>query len=181
MAMLRRLSRILKHFNSDQRGTVLVEMSMVVPLMLFLSAGVFEFGNLIHDKLLMEAGLSDGARFAARCNSTLYTNAGLAAINCADIATNIAVFGNVAGTGSARIPGWQKSDVTITIADPATCHNTVDSNGVVLYLSTTSQVCIVTASGTYAYSDRDSVGMLSLLNIGPITLGSSHEERLIRF
>ncbi len=68
--------------------------------MLLLSAGVFEFGNLIHDKLLMEAGLKDGARFAARCNSQMYTDAGLAAINCADIATNIAVFGNAAGTAT---------------------------------------------------------------------------------
>ncbi|MER9139837.1 pilus assembly protein [Mesorhizobium sp. M0830] len=179
--MLRELSRILNRFRSDQRGTVLIEMSLVAPLMLFLSAGVFEFGNLIHDKLLMEAGLSDAARFAARCNSQLYTSAGLAAIDCAGIATNIAVFGNVTGTAPARIAGWQKSNVNVTIADPATCHNTVDSNGVVLYLSTTAQVCIVTASGTYAYSDRDSIGMLSLLNIGPITLGSSHQERLIRF
>ncbi|AZO33032.1 MULTISPECIES: TadE/TadG family type IV pilus assembly protein [unclassified Mesorhizobium] len=177
--MSRTLSRILRQFRSDQRGTVLVEMAFVAPLMLILSAGVFEFGNLIHDKLLMEAGLNDGARFAARCNSALYTKAGLSAIDCADIATNIAVFGNVAGTGSARVGGWEKSDVTVTIGDSTTCHDAVDpSTGTVLYLSTTSQVCIVTASGTYAYTG---VGMLSLLNIGPITLSSSHQERLIRF
>lgn len=177
-AMSNLLSRTLKRFRSDQHGTVLVEMSLVAPLMLLLSAGVFEFGNLIHDKLLMEAGLNDGARFAARCNSQLYTNAGLAAIDCADIATNIAVFGNVAGTPPARVPGWQKANATVTIAAPATCHNAVDVNGVLLYLSTTSQVCIVTASGTYAYSG---IGMLSLLGIGPITLNASHQERLIRF
>ncbi|TGS87353.1 pilus assembly protein, partial [bacterium M00.F.Ca.ET.177.01.1.1] len=70
------LSRTLRRFRSDQRGTVLIEMAIVGPLMLLLSAGVFEFGNLIHDKMLMEAGLSDGARFAARCNSQLYTDAG---------------------------------------------------------------------------------------------------------
>ncbi|WP_245464911.1 TadE/TadG family type IV pilus assembly protein [Mesorhizobium sp. M1E.F.Ca.ET.045.02.1.1] len=174
------LSRILNRFRRDERGTVIVEMSIVAPLMLILSAGVFEFGNLIHDKLLMEAGLSDGARFAARCNSALYTNAGLT-IDCADTATNIAVFGNPAGTGSPRLYLWQKSDVTISIADPATCRNTVDVNGNVMYLSTTSQVCIVTASGSYPYSVRDSIGLLSLLNISSITLGGSHQERLIRF
>ncbi|TGV76193.1 pilus assembly protein [Mesorhizobium sp. M00.F.Ca.ET.149.01.1.1] len=180
--MLMLLSRTLRRFRTDQRGTVLIEMAIVSPLMLFLSAGVFEFGNLIHDKLLMEAGLIDGARFAARCNSQLYTDAGLAAIDCADLAKNITVFGNVAGTGAARLVSWQKADVTISIADPTTCKNAVDPNtGTVLYLSTTSQVCIVTASGTYAYGTLDSAGLLSLLSITGVTLGASHQERLIRF
>jgi Flp pilus assembly protein TadG len=178
--MVRLIARHLRRFGRDQRGTTLVELAIVAPMMLLLSAGVFEFGNLIHDKMLVEAGLNDGARFAARCNSQLYTDAGLAAIDCADIATNIAVYGKATATqtDTPRVPGWQKSDVTVTIADPTTCHNAVDPNGIVLYLSTSSQVCIVTASGTYAYSG---VGMLSLLNIGPITLASSHQERLIRF
>ncbi|TIQ38111.1 MAG: pilus assembly protein [Mesorhizobium sp.] len=175
------LSRTLSHFRRDERGTVLVELAIVAPLMLLLSAGVFEFGNLIHDKLLMEAGLEDGARFAARCNSQIYTDAGLT-IDCANVARNIAIFGNVAGTPPARVRDWRISDVTINIADPATCRNAIDpGTGTVLYLSTTSQVCIVTASTTYPYSSRDSVGLLSLLNITSMTLSASHQERLIRF
>ncbi|WP_095198237.1 TadE/TadG family type IV pilus assembly protein [Mesorhizobium carmichaelinearum] len=173
--MLRLIARHLKRFRRDQRGAVLVEMTIVAPLMLTLSAGVFEFGNLIHDKLLMEAGLSDGARFGARCNSQIYTDAGLSAINCADIATNIAVFGNVAGTSPARVPGWQKANVTVTIG--TSCHNAVVS-GVTQYRSTTAQVCVVQADGTYAYSG---VGMLSFIGIGPITLSGSYQERLMRF
>lgn len=177
--MAKPLSRILGRFYSDERGTALVEMAIVAPLMFLLSAGVFEFGNLIHKKLLMEAGLDDAARFAARCNSQLYTDAGLAAINCADIAANIAVYGNVGGTGSARVSGWQKANVTITIANAADCKNAVDpATGTVLYLSTTAQVCIVTAAGSLAYNG---IGMLSLLGFGPITLNASHEERLTRF
>ncbi|WP_245492551.1 TadE/TadG family type IV pilus assembly protein [Mesorhizobium sp. M4A.F.Ca.ET.090.04.2.1] len=167
----------LDRFWRDSRGTALVEMAIIGPTMILLSAGVFEFGNLIHDKLLMEAGLSDAARFGARCNSQLYTDAGLAAINCADIATNIAVFGNVAGTGSARISGWQKANVTVTIAASGSCQDAVVA-GVTKYRSTTSQVCIVRAAGTYAYAG---VGMLSLVGVSPITLSGFHEERLIRF
>ena len=177
MAMFKMLSRHLDRFRRDQRGAVLVEMTLITPLMLFLSAGVFEFGNLIHDKLLMEAGLTDGARFAARCNSQMYTDAGLAAINCSDIATNIAVFGNAGGTGSPRIKGWLKTNVTVTIAATADCHDAVVL-GVTEYRSTTAQVCIVNAAGTLVYSG---IGMLSLLNIGPITLNGFHQERLIRF
>ncbi|WP_246800610.1 TadE/TadG family type IV pilus assembly protein [Mesorhizobium amorphae] len=180
--MIRTLFRHLQRFRRDHRGTTLVETALILPLMVPLSAGVFEFGNLIHDKLLMEAGLSDGARFAARCNSKMYTDSGLAAIDCADIATNIAVFGNVGGTGNPRIKGWLKAggtsnNATVTIAASASCHDAVVA-GVTEYRSTTAQVCIVRATGAYPYSG---IGMLSLLNIGPITLNGFHEERLIRF
>ena len=177
MAMISTLLRHLQRFRRDHRGTTIVETALILPLMVPLTAGVFEFGNLLHDKLLMEAGLTDGARFGARCNSQMYTDNGLAAINCADIATNIAVFGNPAGTGSARIKDWHKADVTVTIAASASCHDAVVA-GVTEYRSTTAQVCIVRAAGTYAYTG---IGMLSLLNIGPITLSGFHEERQIRF
>ncbi|MFD2055887.1 TadE/TadG family type IV pilus assembly protein [Mesorhizobium calcicola] len=173
--MFKVLSRYLGRFRRDQRGAVIVEMTLITPLMLILSAGVFEFGNLIHDKLLMEAGLTDAARFAARCNSQLYTDSGLGAINCATIAANIAAFGNAAGTPPARVAGWQASDVTVTTN--YSCQDTV-SGGVIQYRSTTAQVCTVRASGTYAYPD---VGMLSFIGIGPLTLHGSHDERLIRF
>ncbi|RWM06572.1 MAG: pilus assembly protein [Mesorhizobium sp.] len=173
--MLGHVLRQLARFSRDQCGAVLVEMTLVAPLMLTLSAGVFEFGNLIHDKLLMEAGLTDGARFAARCNSQIYTDAGLAAINCASIATNIAVYGNVAGTGSPRVPNWQTANVTVTIGTG--CHDAV-VGGVTQYRSTTAQVCVVQASGTYPYTG---IGMLSLIGLGPITLSGSHQERLMRF
>ncbi|PAQ07486.1 pilus assembly protein TadE [Mesorhizobium temperatum] len=176
MAMIGALYHHLHRFRREQRGTALVEMALIAPLMLILSAGVFEFGNMIHKKLLMEAGLSDAARFAARCNSQLYTKAGLT-INCADTATNIAVFGNAAGTGNARIVGWQKANVTVTIAASGSCHDAVVA-GVTLYRATTAQVCIVRAAGTLAYGG---IGMLSLVGIGPMTLNASHEERLIRF
>ncbi|ESX61382.1 pilus biosynthesis protein TadE [Mesorhizobium sp. LSHC422A00] len=176
MAMLKTLLRHLDRFRRDHRGAVLVEMTLITPLMLILSAGVFEFGNLIHDKLLMEAGLSDGARYAARCNSQMYTDAGLAAIDCAAIAANIAVFGKPTATQTdvPRIANWQASNVTVT---STTCYDAVQS-GITKYRSTTAQVCTVRVSGTYLYPD---VGMLSFIGIGPITLRGYHDERLLRF
>ncbi|MBZ9846816.1 pilus assembly protein [Mesorhizobium sp. CA14] len=155
----------------------MVEMTLIAPLMLTLSAGVFEFGNLIHDKLLMEAGLSDGARFGARCNSQIYTDAGLAAIDCAAMATNIAVYGKPTPTQTdvPRIAGWATANVTVTIGTG--CHNAV-VGGVTQYRSTTAQVCVVEADGTYPYSG---VGLLSVIGIGTINLTGSHQERLMRF
>ncbi|WP_281004815.1 TadE/TadG family type IV pilus assembly protein [Mesorhizobium hawassense] len=176
--MRKTLSHCLRHFRQDQGGTVLVEMALIVPLMVVLSAGIFEFGRFLHDKLLVEAGLSDAARFAARCNSQLYTDNGLTAINCATLAASIAVYGKIGGTttDTPRVVGWQASDVTI---NSSTCVNAVDpGTGTVLYLSTTSQVCVVTASTNFHYQD---LGMLSLVGVSSITVGGQHQERLIRF
>ena len=179
--MIKALIHHLDRFRRDHRGAVLIEMTLITPLMLVLSAGVFEFGNLIHDKLLMEAGLSDGARYAARCNSQMYTDSGLPAINCAAIAANIAVFGKptVTVADTPRISGWQTSGMTsyATVTIGTSCHDAVES-GVIKYRSTTAQVCIVRADGSYPYTG---IGMLSFIGVGPITLQGTHEERWIRF
>lgn len=177
MAMFGAFKHIRDRFRRDERGAVLVEMTLIAPLMIVLSAGVFEFGNMIHQKLLMQAGVNDAARFAARCNSQMYTDFGLAAINCADIAANIAVYGNPDGTGSPRVVGWAKTDVTVDVANVADCHDAV-VGGVTQYRSVTAQVCIVKVTNSKLYSD---LGMLSIIGIGPITLNGTHEERLIRF
>lgn len=174
--MFRSIVRQLRKFQKDQRGAVLVEMTIVTPVMLVLCAGVFEFGNLIHDKLLMQAGLSDAARYGARCNTKLYTDANLT-INCATVASNIALYGNVGGTGNPRVPGWNTQSPNVTVTIGTNCKDAVVS-GVTQYRSVTPQVCIVRADGTYAYSG---VGLLSLVGIGTITLTGYHEERLIRF
>ncbi|CAN7252406.1 pilus assembly protein [Aminobacter aminovorans] len=172
---------VLRHlrdrFRREERGTALVEMALVAPLMVVLSAGVFEFGNMIHQKMLMQAGVNDAARFAARCNSQMYTDFGFPAVNCADIAANIAVYGNPAGSGSPRVAGWAKTDVIVDIANVADCHDAVVS-GVTQYRSVTPQVCIVRVTNSKVYSD---IGMLSVIGIGPMTLTGTREERLIRF
>lgn len=175
--MRERLQAIIKRFGCEERGAILVEMTLITPLMITLAAGVFEFGNLIHQKFLIEAGLRDGARYAARCNSQMYTDYGLAAINCAANAENIALHGNIAGSGAARVPGWSTANITIDIANIADCRDAV-VGGVAQYRSVTERVCIVRATSTFQYSG---VALLGYLGLGPITLNGVHEERFIRF
>lgn len=166
-------------FSHDERGTALVETALVAPLMILISAGVFEFGNMLHQKLLMQAGLNDAARFAARCNSQMYTDFSLPAIDCANIAKNIAVYGipNSTDASQPRVTGWAKSDVTVEIANPARCRDAI-VGGSTQYHSVTAQVCIVRVTNSKVYSD---LGMLSIIGIRKVTLTGTHEERLIRF
>lgn len=174
--MRRILLMLTDCFWKEERGAILVEMTLITPLMIALSAGVFEFGSLIHQKLLIEAGLRDAARYAARCNSQLYSDYGLA-INCAANAENIALYGNIAGSGTGRVAGWSGTNVTIDIANLADCRDAV-VGGVTQYRSATAKVCIVRAASTFQY---DGIGLLAYLGLSPITLNGVHEERYIRF
>jgi Flp pilus assembly protein TadG len=173
------LLALLWRFTRERCGTALIETTLVVPLMLVLSSGLFEFGNMLYLKLLMDAGLRDGARFGARCNSQMYTDAGLPAINCVNLAKNVAVYGNVAGTGTVRVTGWStaSTDITIAIGDSARCRDAVVS-GTTMYHSSTAQVCIVRAWGSLNYTG---IGLLSLIGMSASRIESSQEERLIRF
>lgn len=170
--MARNLLPVLKTFGRDQRGAVLVEMTLITPLMIALSAGVFEFGNLIHQKLLIEAGLKDAARYAARCNPTFYQPGGL---TCEQVAANIAATGSWNGTGAARVAGWAGADVTVN-RDFLTIPITTDADGNQNYRSSTADVRTVRVSTSFVYTGTS---LLSYLGLSPITLTGAHEERVI--
>jgi len=52
----------------DQRGTTLVEMAMVFPIVLFTTVSIMEFGNLFHQWILAEKATQMGARYAVTAN-----------------------------------------------------------------------------------------------------------------
>jgi Flp pilus assembly protein TadG len=159
---------MLRTFRSDERGAMMVEMTLITPLMLALSAGVFEFGNLFQKKLLIEAGLRDGARYAARCRP--FNDA-----TCLARAANIAVTATVDGTGTARVAGWTAGSVTV---NPAflTIAVTVDGSGNQNYRSQAANVYTVRVSTSFTYTGTS---LLSYLGLSPIVLTGAQEERYI--
>jgi Flp pilus assembly protein TadG len=85
-------------------GTALIETIIVLPLLLIVTIGVIDYAW----SLSMQATASKSMRGAARYLSLLPGAAacsGWASTN----AKNLAVYGNVGGTGTALIPGWQTS------------------------------------------------------------------------
>jgi len=157
------LTSLAKRFGQDTCGAALVEMTLVAPFMLLLSAGVFEFSNIIQTRLLLEAGVEDGARYLARCNSDQTT--------CETNAKNIAVFGATAA-GAARVTGWAASAVTISyVVTPIV----VGNNGLANYRSPTANVTTATLASSYAYGGT---GLWGYLGFGALTLSVSHQERV---
>jgi len=162
--MLAALRHIIRRFKRDDDGAALVEMAIVTPFVLLLSAGVFEFGNILNTRMLLDAGVKDAARYMARCSSDWNT--------CSGYATNLAVNGAITG-GSARVTGWTTDEVTISkpVSTPA-----IDAaTGTELYLSSTSTVDVVQVSTSYPYPD---LGFWSYLGFGQLTLTVAHQERV---
>ncbi|MER9103804.1 TadE/TadG family type IV pilus assembly protein [Mesorhizobium sp. M7A.F.Ca.US.010.02.1.1] len=160
-----RFGKIIGRFRGDESGAALVEVAITAPLVLLLSAGVFEFSNILNTRLLLEAGVEDAGRYMARCSSDWDT--------CKARAQNLAANGAVAG-GSARVTGWLPATVLITkaLSTPA-----VDvATGTQLYLSSTANVDVVDVSTSYSYPG---VGFWSYLGFGALTLSVSHQERVI--
>lgn len=147
---------------------MLVEMALITPLMLSLSAGVFEFGNLIHKKLLIEAGLRDAARYAARCRPIDPPT------NCPTDAARLAATATTAEGGEARVEGWAANDVTVQQQYLSTA--VVDGSGNQIYRGSTPNVYTVRVSTSFTYTG---VSLLSYLGLGPITITSAQEERYI--
>ncbi|MER9584889.1 TadE/TadG family type IV pilus assembly protein [Mesorhizobium sp. M0276] len=172
--MLTALRSILHKFGREERGAVLVEMTLITPLMISLSAGVFEFGNLLHQKQLIEAGLNDGARYAARCNQTFNT-----ALNCVTYAKNIAATGSYNCGGNcavaSRVTGWLPAAVTVDL-NHLVIPVTVDANGLANYHSVTANVRVVRLETSFTYAGAS---LLTYLGLGPITFAAAHEERYV--
>lgn len=172
-----RLRQATLAFRDDTRGVALVETAILLPFLLLLSAGVFEFGALFYQRLMVEEGVRDAARYLARCNETAYSPS-----PCSDtIAKYLAVYGNTDGpvSGSPRVPDWTIAEVTITTNDISA----VDANsGDRLYRGGTTdgsgnpviQVIDVTTSLPYS-----GVGFLSFLGINSLNITAQHEERKV--
>jgi Flp pilus assembly protein TadG len=148
----------------DESGAVLVEMALITPLVILLSAGVFEFSNIIHTKLLIEAGVIDAARYIARCS-------GPNEATCNSRGSNLAANAVVAG-GSARVEGWLPADVAVGYLSVAA----VAEDGTRIYRSNTTDVRIVQVSTTFAYPGT---GLWDFLGFDDLTLTAAHEERVM--
>ncbi|MER8564418.1 pilus assembly protein [Mesorhizobium sp. M0924] len=159
--MLIALRQIVRRFHGEEGGAALVEVAIVAPFVLLLSAGVFEFSNILNTRLLLEAGVEDAARYMARCNDST---------NCETYAKNLAVNGAITG-GSARVSGWDTSQVNVSKSH----FLANDGSGNELYLSSASTVDVVQVSTVLPYNG---IGFWSYLGFGGIDITVSHQERV---
>lgn len=96
-----------RKFRGGERGAVLAELVIVLPIMLVMFAGVAEFGQYYYQYSTLAKATRLGARFLATA----------AADGTDDVAAkNLVVYGNTAGTGSPIVNGLATTNITISRA-----------------------------------------------------------------
>src|SRR6266481_9795132 len=97
---------ILQSLWRNSEGSALIEGAIIVPFLLVLVLGVFEFSWLIDQQHLISTGIHDAARYIARSANpndlTIQKNA-----------KKLATMGAIDGD-TARVRGWTTHDVNIT-------------------------------------------------------------------
>ncbi len=161
------MKTVVRHFHSDQKGTSIIELAVVLPVLMTIGLGAMEFGNLIYQQHLIVNGVRDAARYAAG----LPYNASTPTINDAKI-KNIATNGVDTG-GTARVTGWAVTDVTVSYALIANGFNSCGTSQ--CYRGPTS-LPVVTVSTSFNYQQ---LGFLGFLGLGSQTITTSHQERVI--
>ena len=106
----------MRRRNGKQRGVAMVEMVIVTPLLLLLVLGVAEMGKALMQYNTLNKSLRDAARLVA--GSALLGTTGTVQIDdaLAGDARNLAVYGNVLGTGSPRLPLLSADQISVTPA-----------------------------------------------------------------
>jgi Flp pilus assembly protein TadG len=150
-----------RSFREDRRGVATLELAVVLPVLLGIGLGIFEFGNLLYRYHLIVGGVRDAARYAA----------GFAQGTRDAEARNIAVRGVPTG-GTNRVPWWTTGDVAIAYGAVA---NGPGSCGADRCYRGGDTIVMVTVSTNVAYGE---LGFLGYLGVGPVTLTASHQERL---
>jgi hypothetical protein len=160
------LRNVLARLRSEEKGAALVETTLLMPFLLITCAGVFEFGNLFYQKLLVEAGVRDAARYAARCPTA-------GGFTCSDtIAKEIAVYG-IPGGSTPRVSGWATSDVTITREITA---NPFDAGSGNYAYRGGGPVTTIKVTANFTYNGG---GLLDFIGFDEITISALQEERYI--
>lgn len=151
-------------FRRDARGTATIEVALAFPFIVLFAAGLFEYGSLFYNYELIQTGVRDAARYLSRVANPAASEA---------TARNLALYGNVAGTGSARVRSWQASHIQITYETTPNPIN--EATGRRLYRGRDPLV-VVRVSTAFDYNE---LGLLKAVKLGPVRVDAAHEERYV--
>lgn len=114
-----------------QRGLAMVEFVVTAPMLLLLLFGTVVFGEFLINYSTLNDGVRNAARYVAGAASngtdgTLVTGGTWSTL--AAQGTNLAVYGNVNGTGTPLLSGLTVGEITVTPVPanpPANLYNTI--------------------------------------------------------
>ena len=110
------MSDKMKFTRHRQTGAAMIEMVVITPLLLLLLLGVSELGKAFIQYNTLNKSVREGAREVASRALLGTTGTVLVTADLAAEASNLVVYGNIAGTGSPRLPALSVSHVSVTDA-----------------------------------------------------------------
>jgi Flp pilus assembly protein TadG len=101
-----------------QRGLAMVELVMTAPILLLLMFATVIFGEFLIDYNTLNDGVRDAARYVSGAanngtDGTLVPTTSSVWTTLVSNAKNLAVYGNVNGTGNAVLPGLGVGQITV--------------------------------------------------------------------
>ncbi len=103
---MQRALKIVKHaaaLTRDRRGAAAAEMALMLPVLMLVMFGIFEFGRLVHDYHVINKGVRDAGRYLSRLDLSC-PGAAVSAATLAE-ARNLAMTGNIGG-GNILLYYW---------------------------------------------------------------------------
>ncbi|MGJ3256502.1 MAG: TadE/TadG family type IV pilus assembly protein [Alcanivorax sp.] len=150
---------------AGQLGAAMVEFAILLPLMIVLVFGITEMGRAIYQQTTLSKAVSSGARYMSRSFQSVSADCSQGGNWAASItnASNLVAFGNQAGSGTPLLPDLDAGDVSFTSEQ-----RTVTGGG---------DACVIIATASVDFSAIFGDTIVPFLDLGPITLGATVEER----
>jgi hypothetical protein len=161
---------LARSLSRDNRASALVEGAIVVPVLIVLLFGIYEFSWFFYQQHVISFGLRDAARYLARSRDACIVNSpnwGDAERN----AKNLAATGSVAG-GPPRVKGWTSALIVVNCSQ---IDNSSPLQGASPYRGG-SVVYVVTVATKFS---DPSLGFFDLLGLRSPVISVAHSERVI--
>jgi hypothetical protein len=162
-------SLLRKSWWRDDEGSALVEGAVLLPVLLVLMFGVYEFSWLFYQQHVISDGLRDAARHLARSSNPC--NGASPAWSADEAAAQILAATGSVTNGPARIKGWRPDMVAITCS---AIDNPIGADGLRAYRGR-AVVYVVTVSSRFT---DPSLGFFRLLGLQSPVISVSHSERV---
>lgn len=147
-------------FRTSERGAILVEALLIVPIITLFAVAVLEFGFVFWERQQMQAGVRDAARYWSRCNFEAFTKGSCSVAQARQVA--VTYRDPVANAVYSRLNNWNASTASAVVVTPTTPP------------VTPGPTSILTVTGTVQH---DNTPLFKLLDLQPITLSYSYTMR----
>ena len=147
---------LLRAFLRREDGAAAAELALLLPLLVVMVFGAIEVAYYFFQQHQVVKGVRDGARYASRQSfESINCVSGYSLPSGLSTAIKEVTRTGVPSGGSARVPGWVNSNITVSVSCPATAVTT----GI---YKTEPNAPIITVASTVDYQSLfDGVGILT--------------------